>query len=957
MKKAVIVIIIIFALLLTLIVVAPLIFKNQINDIVKTEANKYLDAELEFSGIRLSFLRNFPNLQVRIKNISITGGDQFNHDTLIYVPVFSLTVDVKSLISGKAYVVKKVFVSQPKLSLLIKESGEENWNIIRSGEGSSVPGEINTERGKEKASSSYKVDLQRFEIKDANITYKDDQENMLVTMQGMDNLIKGDFSEDSSNLSLRTLINSVTFYYDEVAYLNKAHVSLEGEIVADFMNQKYRFHENKLVINEIGFDFDGVVEYKQDQIDFNLDFKSLERNLKSVLSLIPAVYTTDYDQLKAEGVFSVTGKVEGSYTDEKFPSFKLNGKVENGMIAYEGLPYVLTDFNMKVLIVTDNGIADKTVIDIPYLHVEMDNHFADMSMNLKTPVSDPDLKVALKIDIDLGDLDRLFPMSENESLSGKVSADFNLEGKLSTLEKADYDNFRANGFVELSDISYFNQEIGKQITIESAKLELSPQYIDLQDFKTKIGGNDLSARGRLENYLAYVLQGKTIKGTFTTSSQYIDLDDLMMDHAQEEATEGESASQDSGEFMFFDVPENIDFLLKAHFDQLMYKDMEMKNVQGEIVIKNREVNFHGLEMELLGGSMTLNGKYTTLVPREPALIIDMVISMFDIQSSYNTFSLMQSYLPIANMTTGDFSSQLLLSSQLDRSMMPVYSTLSGSGDFLTSKIVIEDIQVFNELANILKIEKLKNATIDKIDVSFEFVDGKVIVKPFEFNLTDIKGNLQGYTSLDQSIEYLMKLEIPADEFGSSIDDVLGSLMKDANVMGHDITVGKTIMLDVIIDGTLANPKIKVGLKDFMQNTMDAMKKKAEEELLKAKEELERKARKEAEKYMAEVEKRVLKIMTEAEFRSEKIKSAAFESGELIRQEADSTGAKLINEGRKNGMLAELAAKKTAQELVKEADKKTAQIIKSADNQTVTIMSQAKKEADAIKSEALKKYNK
>ena len=60
------------------------------------------------------------------------------------------------------------------------------------------------------------------------------------------------------------------------------------------------------------------------------------------------------------------------------------------------------------------------------------------------------------------------------------------------------------------------------------------------------------------------------------------------------------------------------------------------------------------------------------------------------------------------------------------------------------------------------------------------------------------------------------------------------------------------MKDVIIDGTLANPKIKVGLKEFMQNTMDAMKKKAEEELLEEKEELERKARKEAEKKATQI---------------------------------------------------------------------------------------------------------
>jgi uncharacterized protein involved in outer membrane biogenesis len=84
--------------LILLIIFIPIIFKGKINQIVKEQANANLNAKLEFADLSLSLIRSFPALSVRIDELSLSGINEFENDTLVKFNYFQTDLNLGSVI-------------------------------------------------------------------------------------------------------------------------------------------------------------------------------------------------------------------------------------------------------------------------------------------------------------------------------------------------------------------------------------------------------------------------------------------------------------------------------------------------------------------------------------------------------------------------------------------------------------------------------------------------------------------------------------------------------------------------------------------------------------------------------------------------------------------------------------------------------------------------------------------
>ena len=81
-----------------ILLLAPVLFKGKILEIAKKELNNMLTAKVEFSDLKLSFIRNFPNAYVALEDLTITGTGDFEGITLLAFDRLSATVDLVSII-------------------------------------------------------------------------------------------------------------------------------------------------------------------------------------------------------------------------------------------------------------------------------------------------------------------------------------------------------------------------------------------------------------------------------------------------------------------------------------------------------------------------------------------------------------------------------------------------------------------------------------------------------------------------------------------------------------------------------------------------------------------------------------------------------------------------------------------------------------------------------------------
>ena len=80
--------------------------------------------------------------------------------------------------------------------------------------------------------------------------------------------------------------------------------------------------------------------------------------------------------------------------------------------------------------------------------------------------------------------------------------------------------------------------------------------------------------------------------------------------------------------------------------------------------------------------------------------------------------------------------------------------------------------------------------LNPLDLLFTIEKGRVNVKPFKLKTEYVSADLGGWTSFDQSINYVMNLEVPRELFGSEANAALDDMLSKANVAGTKLLVGE-----------------------------------------------------------------------------------------------------------------------------------------------------------------------
>ena len=151
------VLIFIFAVLMVL----PFAFKGKITTVAKSKINGMLNAKVDFDNVNLSFIRNFPNLSVKLENFHIIGENEFAKDTLMASEDIDLELNLKSLFSDSGYELKKLQFNNPRIFAHVLPNGKANWDIMKE-DSTAKP---------DTSAMKFNLKLKKFEIDHADITY------------------------------------------------------------------------------------------------------------------------------------------------------------------------------------------------------------------------------------------------------------------------------------------------------------------------------------------------------------------------------------------------------------------------------------------------------------------------------------------------------------------------------------------------------------------------------------------------------------------------------------------------------------------------------------------------------------------------------------------------------------------------------------------------------------------
>ncbi len=926
MKKLIKIILIILAVFLILLIILPVIFKKPIMNKVTGTLNDNLNARVEFTDFSLSLLRHFPDLNIRLEGLSVTGTGTFEKDTLLKLAEFNVNVDVISAIKMENIKVKSVLLDQPVIHAIIKKSGEVNWDITKP---SAEPVTTDTS---ESAMPEFKIDLKKFEIQNGYISYMDDSSNMEMRLEGLNFLLSGNLANDFTTLNINSTIQSIDFRYEGIPYLKKAGLKATMNIDADMVNSYYVLKDNQVSLNDLLLKFDGTFSIPNDSTyDVDMKFNTTETSFKSILSMVPAVYLQDFQDVQTNGQFTLSGYAKGLYNSYRTPSAGLKLTVENAMFKYPDLPKAAQNININMSMFYDGAEPDNSTLDIDKFHIEMAGNPVDFQLNLKTPVSDPNINARLQGKIDFASLADVVPL-EDATIKGLLEANIDMMGNLSSIEQEKYQDFKADGNMSLTGFEYKSSGLPQNFTISNAILKFSPKYVDLTNFDARIGNSDLQLTGSIVDFLPYMLADGTIKGDFKFNSHLLDINELLSQDTVSTAEEADTAA-----LTVFEVPANVDFILSSSIDQLKYDNFDINNVNGTVEIKEQQVLLKNLRMNLLEGSMVMNGTYSTVDITKPSADFDLSINRFDIPAAFNTFTTIQKFVPIAKNATGRFSSDLTFRTLLGPDMMPVLSSINASGKLTSDQIAINQSATLTKLSEALNTDKYKTLTLNNLNLSFEIKDGRISVSPFETHLGNTDFIIAGDQGLDQTMNFIISMNIPRSVLGGSANKLISELTSKASAKGVTIEPGQTISLDALVGGTVTDPKVSLNIKESLGSAKEMIKNQVKEQISQKTEEIKTEAK---QKVSAEAQK----IIAQAEQEAEKIKEAAAKAADAVREQANANADKIISEAADKPKFAKDIAKKAADKVRKEGEDKASKIINEANQKADSVIQKAKDEA-------------
>jgi len=308
-KKVLIGLSIVLVLVIASAFILPILFKDKIKAKIDEEIAKTINADVIFdvNNFSLSVFRNFPNITAEIKELGVFNRAPFAGVHLFVVERLDIEINLKDVLFGDQLRVKGITVVRPQVNVVVLKGGLANYNIT-------FPSK-DTVKSTEPSKFSFAID--NWTIEDGEVVYDDATMPFYLALGGLDHSGSGNFNETQFDLKTKTVADSVTVRYGGVEYISNKRAAIDAIIGISEGYTKYEFKENSAKLNDFALGFDGWFKMNEKDFGMDINFKSPENSFKSLLSLVPGMYSKDFDKVETKGDLVFNGFVKATYSDKQ----------------------------------------------------------------------------------------------------------------------------------------------------------------------------------------------------------------------------------------------------------------------------------------------------------------------------------------------------------------------------------------------------------------------------------------------------------------------------------------------------------------------------------------------------------------------------------------------------------------------------------------------------------------
>lgn len=801
MKKFLKIVGIILLIFIAILIAVPFVLESKIDAIVQNYADENLDADLSFDDVSLSLISSFPNAEVSVENLKIVNRAPFKGETLATAKALSFEMPIGELFKGsdEPLVVNEIIADELLLTLKTNKNGTTNYDIVKQDEDASTVSES------EEQSSGFSFDIQNYELNNSAFTYIDEGANTSLYATEINHNGKGIFSGEVSELDTKTEAK-ISMSVDSTQYLSNNSIKLDALIGMDLEQNKYTFKENKGFINALPLEFEGFVQMVEEGQQIDIKFKNPESSFKDFLAVIPESYAKNIENVNTTGNFTVNGVIKGLVSEETIPTLDINMKSDNASFKYPDLPKSVRNIMINASVKNTTGNADDTYVDLNQLDFKIDEDVFKSEAHIKNLTGNMLVNANLDGVLNLANITKAYPVELENQLSGILKGKLNTSFDMDAIETNAYQRIKNNGSVSVTDFVFSSEDIVNPIQINKANLTFKPGTVSLNSFDAQTGKSDFSATGTINNLLGFLLSDKKLQGNFNVNSNTFAIADFMV----EDESASETSNKTTSDSESLKIPDFLDCTITANAKTVIYDNLNLKNVKGQLSIKDQNANLSNMTTDLFNGQLGISGNVNTKEAK-PKFDMKLAMQQFDISQSFKDLEMLQALAPIAKVVQGKLNSTIDVSGLLDENFSPDLATISGNAlaEILTSNVDVSKSPLLSGLDSKLDFIDFNQLQKD-IKTKLSFENGQVSVKPFTLKYKDIPIEVSGSHSFSNAMNYSAVLQVPAKYLGSDVNRLIGQINDDeVNKISIPVTAN--------IGGTFSSPAITTDLTSGVSN--------------------------------------------------------------------------------------------------------------------------------------------
>ena len=475
-------------LLLAATVAAPFLFKDRLRALADKQIAQRVRAQVQYdpASIDVSVLHSFPDLTLDIKNLRVIGLDSFRRDTLAFLPGLRVGLDIMTVIKGQEIKINSIELDRPNISLKMLKSGRTNWNVMISDSAAAAKGQD---------TSLVRLAIKGWKVTDGRLRYEDLSLPFRMEARQVNHSGSGDFARNVFDLTSHTTAGSLNMNYAGVDYVTDKKLAADVAMNMDLNKNLYKFKDNNIKINDFPFSFAGAIGLPNaTDITYDLTFKALETDFKTLLSLVPGAYTDKFKNIKTSGKVAFDGYYKGTQNALHMPGYGVNLAVTNGQFKYPELPEAARNINLKMQVDNPSGFTNNVKVNISQFHLDLGPNPVDGNVTIDG-LNPMKVDGRVKANVDLAEALKVYPVA-GIAMRGQLFVDATGKGAYSKTQMPVVQAAirLTNGYVKSSKFPAPIENINLNGTVVNTTGQVNDTYVNLPQFRMVLEGEPLEGR-------------------------------------------------------------------------------------------------------------------------------------------------------------------------------------------------------------------------------------------------------------------------------------------------------------------------------------------------------------------------------------------------------------------------------------------------------------------------------